>query len=508
MDWLQIEGTQIPLLEAPQKYENPPRRILYVIFKHKQLIRAIFLLLSVPMCLYLLFRPAEYVASSKVLIKPSREFLNVSPSSGPQGGGSGGLYLSPEIINTEIQIIKSPELADRLVRDVPFQDQANGKTRRTLTEAEIRQDARRMRGLLVPSPVRNSNLIDISIVSPYPQEWSAKAVNRAAELYLEEHLKVHKTPGVEAFYDEQEKKLSTELTKAEDALKEFQEKEKIIDAPLEVNAELGALAAFDKTLKETDSSIRETEQRITILDDQLKQQKATISSNTNITVNPVYQQMQTKLTQLEIERDGLLQRYTAEDRLVKDKQKEIDELKKNLQAIKPTSVGSENIALNEVHRRILNELLGARVQLKALNEKKTALTQQVASYSAAAADKKRKGFEYDRLLRDVNSKKENLDYYKKKAEEARISDAMDERKFSNAYILEKASVPLPRAGRGFMLLLMATLMGAAGVAVAAAFGLEYFNRTLRNEGDIEEKLGLPVLATIQYYGDLRPVPVK
>jgi len=100
MDFVQIEGTQIPLLEAPQKYENPPRRILYVIFKHKQLIRAIFLLLSVPMCLYLLFRPTEYVASSKVLIKPSREFLNVSPIS--RDVGSTGIYLTPEIINTEI----------------------------------------------------------------------------------------------------------------------------------------------------------------------------------------------------------------------------------------------------------------------------------------------------------------------------------------------------------------------------------------------------------------------
>jgi len=506
MDFVQIEGTQIPLLEAPQKYENPPRRILYVIFKHKQLIRAIFLLLSVPMCLYLLFRPTEYVASSKVLIKPSREFLNVSPIS--RDVGSTGIYLTPEIINTEIQIIKSPELAERLAKDVPFPRKATGQTPRVLTEAEIKRDADRLSGLLQARPVRASNLIEISLAGPYDQEWTAQAVNRAAELYLEQHLKVHKTPGVEQFYDEQEKKLRTELTKAEDVLKEFQEKEKIIDAPLEVNADLGALAAFDKTLKETDSSIRETEQRITILDGQLKQQKATISSNTNITVNPVYQQMQSKLTQLEIERDGLLQRYTAEDRLVKDKQKEIDELKKNLQAVKPTSVGSENIALNEVHRRILNELLGSRVQLKALNEKKTALIQQVESYSASAADKKRKGFEYDRLLRDVNSKKENLDFYKKKAEEARISDTMDERKFSNAYILEKASVPLPRAGRGFMLLLMVTLIGAAGVAVAAAFGLEYFNRTLRNEGDIEEQLGLPVLATIQYYGDLRPVPVK
>ena len=127
------------------------------------------------------------------------------------------------------------------------------------------------------------------------------------------------------------------------------------------------------------------------------------------------------------------------------------------------------------------------------------------SYSAAAADKKRKGFEYDRLLREVNTKKENLDLYKKRAEEARISDAMDERKFSNAYILERASLPLPRADHSAFMLMMMAIIVAMGVAVAAAFGLEYLNKTLRNEDDIEEQIGLPVLATIQYYGDLRPV---
>jgi uncharacterized protein involved in exopolysaccharide biosynthesis len=219
----------------------------------------------------------------------------------------------------------------------------------------------------------------------------------------------------------------------------------------------------------------------------------------------VYQQIRTKLTQLELERDSLLQRYTPDDRLVKDKQAEIDELKKKLTTVKETSVGSENISINEVYRRILNELLQARVQLRALNEKKIALTRQVESYSAAAADKKRKGFEYDRLLREVNAKKENLDLYKKRAEEARISDAMDERKFSNAYILERANLPLPRANYSAFLLMTATIIFAMGVAVATAFGLEYLSKTLRNEDDIEEQLGLPVLATIQYYGDLRPV---
>ena len=329
-------------------------------------------------------------------------------------------------------------------------------------------------------------------------EQGSRAVRRAA-------FKVHKTQGIEEFYAEQEKKLRSELVTAETALKEFQAKEKIIDAPQEVSADLGALASFEKSLKETDSSIRETEQKIVVLDDQLKQQKATISTGTNITPNPVYVQIRSKLTQLELERDSLLQRYTPDDRLVKDKEKEIEELKKNLETVKPTSVGGESISLNDVHRRILSELLKARVDLRALNEKKAALTQQVAGYSSAAADKKRKGFDYDRLLREVNIKKDNLDLYKKKSEEARISDAMDAQKFSNAYILERATLPLPRAGRNPLILAIIVLIGAAGAAVAIAFGLEYLDTTVRNEGDIEERLGLPVLATVQYYGELRPV---
>jgi polysaccharide biosynthesis protein PslE len=505
MEWLQVDGKEIPLLEAPQKYEAPPRRILYVLFKQKRLICAIFLALSVPAFIYLLQRPVQYTGTAKVLVKPSREFLHVSPASG--NNAAIGLLPSAELMNTEVQIIQSPQLAERLVKDVPFPDK-DGNIPQTLTESQVKSQGRWMKSLIMATPDKKSTVIDISITSRYQQDWTAKAVNRAAELYLEEHLKVHKTQGIGEFYDEQEKKLRLQLTQAEETLQAFQAKENIIDAPAEVTADLNAWAIFDKSLKQTESEIRETEQRLAVLDDQLKQQKATISSGTSITENPVYTQIRNRLTALELERDGLLQRYTPEDRMVKDKQKEIDDLKKKLETVKPTSVGSESISLNDVHRRILNELLGARVQLKALNEKKAALTKQVESYSAAAADKKRKGFEYDRLLRDVNIKKQNLDLYRQKAEEARISDAMDEQKFSNAYILERASPPLRKAGKSFMLLTMVALIGSAGAAIAAAFGIEYFNSTLRNESDIEDQIGLPVLATIQNYGDFNPAPFK
>ena len=356
---------------------------------------------------------------------------------------------------------------------------------------------------IVAAPVRATNIIEMSLVSTNP-EWAARAVNRAAELYQAEHVKVHKTLGVEKFYDEQEKKLVDQLTQAADALKRFQQEENIVDAPREVGENLSALAAFQKTLNETNSAIRETEQKIAVLDEQLKQQKATISSNTNITVNPVYQQMQTKLTQLELERDGLLQRYTSEDRLVKDKQKEIEELKKSLEKVKPTSVGSENVEPQRCPPKNSQRTPPSSRPIAIINEKKAALTQQVGAYSAAAADKQRKGFEYDRLLSEVIAKRDSLKLYKQKAEEARISNAMDAQNFGNAAILEKASLPLPSAGRSVLAWLFVVSFASLTISVGVAFLINYFDPALQDEVDVESASQLPVLATIQHYQSVPP----
>jgi len=176
MDVLQIDGKEIPFLEAPQHYEEPPRRILYVLFKHKQLICVIFISLIVPMFLYLLFRPTYYLAAAKVLLNPSREFLNLSPTGGQS---TVNLAPSPEMINTEIQIIQSPELAERLAAEIPFPDDPNGKSR---SEAQIRGDGQRVRGLIRATPIRSANLIEISVTTDYKPEWGATVVNRAAEL--------------------------------------------------------------------------------------------------------------------------------------------------------------------------------------------------------------------------------------------------------------------------------------------------------------------------------------
>ena len=482
MEWIQIDGKELPLLE-PSQSEEPQRRIfrfLNVLFRHKFFIAKVFIMVALPILILLLAMPTEYLAKVKILIKPTRAFLNFSPSATSDDHGANAK--SEQAINDEIQVMKSKEVRQRLAKDVP----APGKSGTPELKA---------------TPVKQSNLIELSLTSPNP-EWASKAVNRAAELYLEQTLKVHKTQGIEEFYDEQDKRLQTDLTQAEGALREFQEREKIVDTSIEVPADLQALASFEKSLKETDSNIRETEEKIGVLDGQLKQQQTTISSSKSITVNPVYSQIMDRITKLELERDNLLQRYTSKDRLVVDKEKEIEELKNRLKTVEVTKVGSESISLNDVHRRILTELLAAKVQLQSLKERKDTLTKQVAEYSTQVTEKKQKSFEYDRLLQNVTAKKNALALYRQKAEEARISNAMDERKFSNAVILERATPPLQRAGVSGLsqwIMIPGILIFSIGVAIGAAFLIDFLDTTLKDEMDIEAQTGLPVLATVEHY---------
>jgi uncharacterized protein involved in exopolysaccharide biosynthesis len=501
MEWVQIDGTEVPLLEPPQK-ENETRRwvfhALYVIFKHKLIITKLFFAVSFPLLAIILSGPKEYVAASRVLIKPDRAVL-LSPTS------EGAWNVSPSVtaVNTEIQIIKSQELLERLAKEVPLSEEnaeqnGNANAEEIASNADFTRHAKRLRGRLYVAPVRATNLIEISSTSVNPQ-WAARLVNRAAELYLEQSLKVNRPQGIEQFYDDQEKKLQSELLKAETALKEFQEREKVLDAEKELGSTMGSLATFETSVRTTESAIREANERIRMLQAQLKEQRENVQAGRSLTTNPMHGKIRDRLVQLELERENLLQRYNPTDRMVMDKEKEITELKARLAKEEKRMLEGESVSLNTIHDGILHALLAAKAELNALEARRATLLKQVGSLSSDAVDLKKKSYTYDRLLQNINANKEALALYKRKAEEARISNAMDERKFGNASVLEKAAPPLPRAGLAPSILIVATLIFSIAIAVGVAFVTEFLSTTLKNEADIEERTGLPVLATIEYY---------
>jgi hypothetical protein len=119
MEWIEIEGKQVPLLEPPETHKEIPRRILQVLFKYKRLIRNVFLAVSLPLLLIVLLAPEQYMATVKVLIKPSRAFLGLTPTG---TDSSVTVPASMEALMTEIQLIKSREVLVQLAKELPFPD--------------------------------------------------------------------------------------------------------------------------------------------------------------------------------------------------------------------------------------------------------------------------------------------------------------------------------------------------------------------------------------------------
>src|SRR4029077_16060085 len=115
MEWTQIEGQEIPLLEPPETRRNTPRRVLDVLFKHKRLISITFLAISFPALVYLFLRPTLYEGKAKIFIKPTRAYMNLTGSADP-------VNPTTEMLNSEIQIIQSRELHGRLYKELPFPD--------------------------------------------------------------------------------------------------------------------------------------------------------------------------------------------------------------------------------------------------------------------------------------------------------------------------------------------------------------------------------------------------
>ena len=210
MAWIEIDGKELPLLEPPETHKETPRRVLQVFFKYQRIIRIIFLSIFLPAFAIVLMMPQKYLGVAKVFIKPSRAYLNMSPGSGDQALS---VQPSQEVLNSEIQIIKSRELRQRLAKEVPFPDKS----------------LLSFRGGLDATPVKQSSIIQMTLTSTNP-EWAARAVNRAAELYQEQSVKVRRTQGVEEFYDQQDRRLRADLLKAEQDLKRFQQREGIVDA--------------------------------------------------------------------------------------------------------------------------------------------------------------------------------------------------------------------------------------------------------------------------------------
>ena len=469
-------------------------RILNVLFKRKWWLVVCTLAVAVPVGVMTYRKAPEYETSAKVFVRNAR----ADPTLSPIGVADRTIAVSvtPTVINSEIQILKSLDLVKQTIEKTAY------PLLKTPDDATPGEQERALQGVLARlsvTPVVDSNVIDVKFRDGDPAR-AAGFVNTLTTLYLDKHTQVHRgARDAAGFFEDQAGRYAAQFEKTRQAVVQFQDDAKIIDLGDEMTQNLNRLFALEAQLKDIQGQIEGAEKETRVLEQLIAELPDEQPTQRTITTNPEVTLLRTRLIDLERQRDELLSRYTPNSRLVVDKEAEIAALRERLGVKQETIVDATIVARNSTKENLRQQLMAKASLTSSLEGRKHSLIRETTSYSTRLELLKGKSHEYAKLRQENAIARENFLLYRKKSEEARIAVAMDEQKLINTGIMQNAPVPVLPTGRGLTIAVAFGTIAGLALGVGSAFTLEFFNSSVQHESDIERFLQVPVLATIREF---------
>lgn len=479
-------------------YSFSTRDLIAIGFRQKRAIVLTFWSLLAGAILATILVPADYQASTEFLIERSRMDPVVSPGHESEMVRA---ELTEEELNSEVELLKSDDVLRQVVVAAGLNHHKSLLDHLGLKQTDEERIAKAALHLgrdLQIQLVKKSNLITVTYSSSDPK-MAAKVLQALDEAYLQKNLAVHHPQGEYQFFDQEAQNYQKSLSDAEAQLKAFSEQQGGVSPQLARDITLQKLSEFAANLQQTYADIASTEQRIDSLQKQsgTTPQRLTTQSSASDDAQ-VLQGMKNTLMSLELKRTELLTKYQPSYPLVQEVDKQITDTEASIATEESKPLRAETTDRNPTYAWISEEMAKAKADDSALQAKAASIRAIVAKYENDARNLEQKGIQQQDLLRQVKTDEENYLLYQHKREEARMTDALDQKRILNVAIAGAPIVPsLPTNTR--WLVLLAGVLLAIGVPIGLAFILEYTNSSFRTPAEVFADLNIPVLAAVPHH---------
>jgi uncharacterized protein involved in exopolysaccharide biosynthesis len=464
------------------------RSFLYAVFKHRRLVLGVFAIIFLGSAIAALMRPRTWLASSKILVKLG-ETVQLAPAEAPSR--SVAQPMNQEIVKTEADIVKSREVVAEAVRRL-------GITPETGSMDELIDGLQR--GLTV-TQTPGTNILQINFLGKQP-ERAARMVNAITDVYLNHHNRVYRREGMYDFYNEQLRILETQMKQAQARLRRYLARNGVVDIDEEIKLLSEDQVEQDKGLRVHLAKIAALQRKLDHVHGQLGRTPARVSYAEEYQSNPTVQTYKNKLAELEIARAHVVQNYLESDRHVRDLDLQMVEVRRELAKEEDRILAKQTVRTNELHTELQRNVFSIEAMLADAKARRPALQRRLKTTQKRLRRLRDLRSTIANLQQQADQKKYAFDLYWKKHEEARAVEAMAEQSMVSVSVVQHATPPLEPENGLFMPLLLG-LIGGLGLATAMAVGVEYLNRRLRFEEEVERYLELPVLAVIP---DLEQAP--
>ena len=402
---------------------------------------------------WVLLHPARYVSRAAVL-------LDMRPD--PAVNMPAHETLSPAYLATQIDIVKSQRVAERVLELLPADQEplqrlraqaaASGAPQQWLVHA-IQQD-------LDVKPARESNIINISWAGRSPAE-AARVTNAFARAYADTNLNLKTGPArrYTEWFDEQVGQARARLQKAQASLSDFQQKAGIISASEQGDYETQRLAELSAQL------IAARSQRRGGADE----------SAPEVMQNPVVNGMRGEIARLEAK----VQEAAA---VLGPSHPRMQQMEAELRAMR-SRVGAESERASRA----------AAVARQASDARIRDLQEQLAAQKVRVLATGRQRGDLSVLRQEVESAQKAYDTIAASAAQARLQGVATQ---GNVQFLGDGTEPLQPSGPTPLQAMVIALVGGVVLAVAGALLVEFANRRVRSVDDLQAVTGVPILGVI------------
>lgn len=404
-----------------------------------------------------MFMPRTYTATTELIMEGKVQDRVTGESVSARSG-----YMS-----TQSEIIRSRRVAQRVYEYLPD----DIRQRVDESAAEVQEEGKAdpagwlsgyIRRNLTVEPGKDSSVMSISLSAEDP-EVAARALNSLAAAYIDTSIELRTDPArrFSKWYQDQMDVLRGNLRDARQQLSGFQQEHGIVGMNEQLDLENARLAELSSRL--VDAQDQSTQ-------DQLRQGEGSDSALPN---NSAIQNLRAQLSREQAELEDMSTRYGERHPEYRRQRSEVQALRESL--ARERSIAARSLeSTADVSQSRLQELQ------QAFNDQK----QRVLALKA-------KRDELDLLQQEVQMAQEAYNAASGRAQANTLESRLAE---TNVTVLNEAIPPsLPTSPNIKLNLVIATVLGFL-LGVALSLLLELANRRVRSRSDIEETLGIPVLA--------------
>jgi uncharacterized protein involved in exopolysaccharide biosynthesis len=486
---------------AIQRYVQQPlptlRDIVAVLFRQRWPMLVSFAVVVIAVAISGMWIP-KYEAQMKILALRQRSDAVVTPSANAPAEFSND-QVSEEDLNSEVELLNSDDLLRKVVLTTGLAGQSGASVDGS-NEVNVAKAVRKLSKDLTIDPVRKTNVISVTYQARDP-DTAAKVLKALAAAYMEKHLEVHRPSGELKFFDQQTAQYQQGLNQAQEKLTDFTKETGVVSAELERDSALRQGEDFDSTARQAQTALLETEQRVRALQAQLQSIKPRMTTVVRNSDNPqLLEQLKSTLLNLELKRTELLTKYEPTYPLVQEVDQQIADAKSAISAEESKPIRDETTDQNPDYQWVQAELTKAQADLSGLRARAAAAAGVAAKYHEDAERLGQNEIEQDNLLQAAKTQEASYLLYVQKREEARISDALDQRGIVNVSLAEEPVAPaLPK--RSPLTVALLTLLLAGAFSLSTAFVLDFMDPTFRTPDELGGYLGTPVLAALPKGGE-------